>query len=124
LKAFYVHNTAECDETSDFELKHVIEAVSSRSPISWHGDLDQLSISEGSTSEEDSEIKELDRSSDDMDASQATHVHDDDVASDPDRVPTGGDFPVHINTSKQALAELHHGGFSYLSSAKIPLCVN
>ena len=52
-------------------------------------------------------------SSDDMDASQATHGHGDDVAPDTDQAPTGDDFPVLINTSKQALAEPHHGGFIF-----------
>lgn len=112
MKALYAHNTAECDETSDSELTRAIKSISSGSPSLWHGDLDRLSISEESTSEEDSEIKELDRSSDDLDASQATRVRAD-VASDTHRAPTGDDFPVLINTSKQILAELHHGGFIF-----------
>ena len=113
LKDLYVHNTAECDETSDSELTRAIKSISSWSPSLWHGDLDRLSISAESTSEEDSEVNELDRSSDDLDASRATRVHDDDVASDTDQVPTNDDFPVLINTSKQTLAELHHGGFIF-----------
>ena len=97
---------------SDSDLTRVIKSMRSGSSDQWHVDLDRLSLSEESTSEEDREIDELDGSPDDVDASRATCVHDD-VAPNTDRVPGGDNVPVLINTCKQALPELHHGGFIF-----------
>lgn len=100
LKPLHIHNTAECDEMSDLELTRAITSISSGGPDFWHVDLDRLSISE-----ESSEIKELDQSSDDMEASQATCVHDD-VSPNADQGPTGDDVP-------QALSKQLHSGIIF-----------